>query len=58
MIGGYQRKRPRWKAGQYRPDGNFVRGEDVAIAPGGRLAVNTSDGGLSIVHPGALSCSA
>ncbi|MBA3055653.1 MAG: thiolase [Sphingomonadales bacterium] len=30
--------------------GRFV--EDGAIAPGGRLAVNTNGGGLSCVHPG------
>lgn len=30
--------------------GRFVR--DGAIAPGGRLAVNTNGGGLSCVHPG------
>lgn len=30
--------------------GRFV--EDNAIAPGGRLAVNTNGGGLSCVHPG------
>ena len=30
--------------------GRFV--QDGAIAPGGRLAVNTSGGGLSCVHPG------
>jgi acetyl-CoA acetyltransferase len=30
--------------------GRFV--EDDAIAPGGRLAVNTNGGGLSCVHPG------
>ena len=30
--------------------GGFV--EDGAIAPGGRLAVNTNGGGLSCVHPG------
>ncbi len=30
--------------------GQFV--EDGAIAPGGRLAVNTNGGGLSCVHPG------
>jgi acetyl-CoA acetyltransferase len=30
--------------------GSFV--EDGAIAPGGRLAVNTNGGGLSCVHPG------
>lgn len=30
--------------------GRFV--EDGAIAPGGRLAVNTNGGGLSAVHPG------
>jgi acetyl-CoA acetyltransferase len=30
--------------------GRFV--QDGAIAPGGRLAVNTNGGGLSCVHPG------
>jgi acetyl-CoA acetyltransferase len=32
--------------------GRFVVVEDGAIAPGGRLAVNTNGGGLSCVHPG------